>query len=512
MSGYKKNAASNRDALFGGIAESSSGGNKKGSKKRAPAAAAAAAPSTTSAATTGTSKGYQSKAATSKGSSNNNGIPSLSGAARDAKIAEAENYREKANKCMSTGLFKKADPLAASTYFKRAADCYKQAGGEVTLERLYRIESGKCNQQIGVWASVASDLTRAAELTLLDETAIPDETQRRRDASNWHKQAAQAWLELDEKAKAAHSQVAASLALLQGTDASSSSKLSSEALRGMEEAVEAHVPDPLNPYARYRQTGASAFLEEGADEFSADAVALAQQHVVSRSYAHEPVQQLVHLLTGYREYASALYAAGAATALLQRDGLSTLSLSRAYLVETILTLALGDPVAAEQAFLNVHVQKDFYLKSRECQCAEELFRAIKARDADALEEARSPGGPNRAALANLPHDSLRRTVQELRVAGVARAVVATTAAADGSADKKGKPTKEEKPLQEVLSQKTGYEQDVAAGAALDGDALSNELDNLDFGGLGSDDDDSANAVGDPNDELDGLEDDDIDLR
>ena len=64
---------------------------------------------------------------------------------------------------------------------------------------------------------------------------------------------------------------------------------------------------------------------------------------------------------------------------------------------------------------------------------------------------------------------------------------------------------EETPLHDVLRQKTGYEPE--AGAALDPEALSAELDELNFSG-GSDSDD----IGGGDDDLDALEDDDIDLR
>jgi len=511
MSGYKKNAANNRDALFGGVADAPKSKSKKksssSSRADAPAPTIGTAPTTT---TTTTSKGYKSKAP------KKSAVPSLSGAARDAKLKEAADYREKANKCMDKGFFKKPDPVAASTYFKRAADCYQQAG-EIRLERLFRIESANVNMQCGVWASAASDYTRAAELMLLggdedsnDGEAL-DPAQRRRDASELHKKAATAWTEMNEKAKAAASQVNASMALFHGVE---STRLSKEALTGMEEAVEAHVPDPLNPYARYRQTGHSAYIDPDSDETvencAAETKELAQSHVVTRSYAHEPVQDLVNLLTAFGEYASALYAAGAATVLLSQDGLSTLSLSRAYVTETILTLALGDPVAAEQAFLQRHVQKTFYLKSRECQLAEELFRAVKTRDADALDEARSITGPNRAALANLPSDNLRQVVQELRVSGVARKSVPESRATASSGGGSKKSDKPEKPLQDILSQKTGYEQEAAEGANLDGDALASELDNLDF--ALSDSDSDIGGAGGGADELDELEDDDIDLR
>lgn len=504
MSGYKKNNSNDRDALFGGSA-ALTGGAKKQSSTTKPASSRPAA-----------TKGY-----TPNGATNKSTIPTMSADARAAKKKEAEDYREKANACMKSTFFKKPDPVAACTYFKRTADCYQQLG-EARLERLYRVESGECNVLCGAWASAASDFTRAAHLVAgAAGDDIPDPDQRRRDAAGLHKKAAAAWTQMNEKSKAAGSIVAAAVALHHGVVAS---RLSKEAITGMEEAVEAHVPDPLNPYARYRQTGNSAFIDHDTDEtvegVSQETLELARSHLVTRSYSHEPLQELVQLLTSFGEYASALYAAGAVSTVLKSDGLSTLSLSRAYVVETILTLAMGDPVAAEQQFLNRHCQDTFYLKARECQLAEELYRAVKLRDADALDAARAVTGPNRAALANLPSDALRDTVQELRVTGVARRAAPgnAVAAAQPRSKKAAGGTfaeaapaavaKSETPLQDLLRQKTGYEG--AAAAALDPEALSAELDGLDFtgGGLDSDSDD----IGGGGDDLDALEDDDIDLR
>ena len=137
------------------------------------------------------------------------------------------------------------------------------------------------------------------------------------------------------------------------TTTTTTGRLSKEALTGIEEAIEAHVPDPLNPYARYRQTGVSAFIDPDSDEtaetVSAATLEMAKSHLVTRAYAHESVQKLIHLLTDYGEYASALYAAGAVTTVLKAEGMSTISLSRAYVTETILTLAMGDPVLAEES-------------------------------------------------------------------------------------------------------------------------------------------------------------------
>jgi hypothetical protein len=347
---------------------------------------------------------------------------------------------------------------------------------------------------------------------------------RRRESAELHSKAAEAWTNMNEKAKAAGSKVQAAVSLNYGDE---SRLLSKEALAGMEEAVEAHVPDVLNPYARYRQTGHSAFIDPDSDESvtnpSPENLALAAEHIVTRSYAHEPLLKLVYMLVDYGEYASALYAAGAASTILKKDGISTLSLGRSFVTETILTLAMGDPVAAEENFLKRHVQETSYLTSRECKLSEELFRAIKTRDGEALEEARDPTGSNRGGLANL-HKSLQTLVGMLRLSGVARKTVGDTVApaaakkppkegGTGSKDgtgtrktrmvpKKKPPAAEEKPeasLEEIIDQKTGYEQDEAAGENLNPDELQSELDDLNFDDLDSDD---------------GLDDDDddVDLR
>jgi hypothetical protein len=142
---YKQNASANRDALFG----SSGGGSKKkkgGSKPKASNTnrdAALGTPTSTgskqSSDTLPTSKGYKYG-----GTKNKSPITtSLSGEAKAGKMKEAEDYRDKAKKSMQKGIFAKQDPLAASTYYKRAADAY-QLCGEDRLERLYRINSADC--------------------------------------------------------------------------------------------------------------------------------------------------------------------------------------------------------------------------------------------------------------------------------------------------------------------------------------------------------------------------------
>ena len=203
---YKRNANANRDALFGGAG--GGGGTKKSSNaanrdalfggasgrskptNSRPKSAAAAPPPVTR--TVVNKKGKPRK-------------PALKGEAREAKLKQAEEYRDKANKCMQNSFFSKPDPVAASTYYKRAAEAYQQAGDEDRLERLYRQESGKCNMQIGAWASAASDYCRAAELLipkdaepgdeLPDAPEYPTLEKRRFAASVFYKEAGKAFTE-----------------------------------------------------------------------------------------------------------------------------------------------------------------------------------------------------------------------------------------------------------------------------------------------------------------------------
>lgn len=430
----------------------------------------------------------------------------LTGDAKDAKLMEAEDYREKAKKAMQSGIFSRPDPLAASTYYKRAADAYQQCN-EFRLERMYRISSADCQVAVGAFATAAAEYTRAAELF---EVADDETTEMKREIGRkCLLNASDAWLNMNEPGKAADSKVAAAKVLTWGDD---SNALAKAALAALEEAVEAHVPDPLNPYSRYRQTGISAYINPDSDETaenpSSETLAFAEQHVVSRPYAHESVQDVVYLLISFGEYLSALYAQGAVSVLLSRDGVSSLTLSRSFVAETILTLAMGDPIAAEQQFLNIHVQKTSYLTSRECKLAEELFRAVKMRDDEALEEARSTTSSNRAAIGNL-HASLREVVSMIRLSGVARKNIPSSSSSKKSkkvdAPKpKTKPKssassekKETASLEELSAMKTGYEKDVVAADAADPSSLQDELDALDFG--------------DDSDESD-LDDDEFDLR
>lgn len=467
------------------------------------------------------------------------GRPVLSGEARAAKMKEAEEHRAKAKKAMQRGVFAKADPVAASIFYKRAADDYQQCG-EVRLERIHREASADAQMQQGAYATAAADYTRAAELVKLSDESTE---QKRKEGCKLHNSAANAFRQMGETGKAAECVVNAALALLWEDE---TTMLSKEALAKMEEAVEAYVPDPMNRYARYRQLGTSVFVDPEAesDVITPDMLQLAKEHMVTKAYAYEPLHTLTYTFCHYGEYAAALYAVGAATAILEAEGIATLTLSRNFIMETILLLAMGDPVAAERAFMDWHVQKTSYLTSRECKLAEELFRAVLSRDAEALEEARSPEGSNKAALSNL-NEEMRTLVQQLRISGVARRQGATAtsaktkkmvdeeltrelksgkASSKSTKNKAAKPTKKKAPelaAKEVdLNQAfIGDEESESSGSDLSSEEEEQSSEEeeeaapMDAAALHAEMDDLMNDMGlDDSDDDDDLDDDEIDLR
>lgn len=335
-------------------------------------------------------------------------------------MKEAVEYRDKAKKSMQRTLFSSPDPISAATFYHRAAEAYKLCG-ENRLERLHRVASGDCQMGHGAHASAAAEYIRAAELS-----AASDETdeRKRNECRKLYEDASKAWAEEGEHGKKAECMLKCAFSQLIGMEedllgGTSLTGMNKTTLKTIEEAVESFVPDPLNRYKYLRKTGSSAFIEEGTSEISKELLELSQHHLVTSSYAHEKVYDAVYKLSQWGEYKSALYACGAVTRLLENDGYATVSLARSYCAETILALALGDVVAAEKTFVEVHLQNSTYLTARECKLAEDLIRAIKSSDVEVLDLARDVNGENRSALSNLD-TSLRTIVSGLKISGVAK--------------------------------------------------------------------------------------------
>lgn len=352
----------------------------------------------------------------------------LTGDAKIEKMKEAESYRDKAKKALTRSLFSSPDPIAGAMFYHRAAECYKQCG-ENRLERLHRIASGDCQMGQGAYASAAAEYVRAAELVEISEETLE---RKRAECVKLYSDAAKAWTEEGDKGKAGGCLLKAGFAFLIGDDEGSEQiggasvnlgKMNKDAIKSIEAAIESHVPDPLNRYHSFRTTGHSDFLDPNAspgDPIDDATLELCKHHLVTSSFTHETLGKAVNKFVEYGEYKSALYAAGSVSAVLESDGFSTISLSRAYCVETILTLALGDVVAADKNFLEVHLQNNNYLSSRECKLAEDLIRAIKSRNIAELDEARDINGANRTAISNLDI-VMRNVIAGLRVSGAAKA-------------------------------------------------------------------------------------------
>ena len=333
-------------------------------------------------------------------------------------MAEAEDHRLRASKAMTRGVFSRPDPISAANYYRRAADAYKQCG-EMRLEKLHRIACGDCQRGQGAHATAASEYARAAELAEFEISESAD--RRRKECRRLHLDAAAMWEEMGEGGRAAESTMRAAFGMVIGTKFDS--KLEDDALACVEMAIEMFLGDPLNSKRDYRTTRGSSSRYLDTDLAKRDAVAaeraaleLATKNVVSDSYAHEIVIKAGNELLRRKMYEPALYAYGAATAILKHEGFATVSLYRSYVSEAVITLAMGDAVAASREYERVHLQDTGYLSSRECALEEDLVRACVGLDSEALEVARGRNGPNRTAMANLD-PIVREVAMEIRVSG-----------------------------------------------------------------------------------------------
>ena len=430
MASYRRNAESNRDALFGS-SPSAGGGSRSGN--RTSSQTTVKMTSSNSVYTSSNIAGTNDPASSVSQRRTNTFAGALTGAAKVSKMNEAEEYRIKAKNAMTKSLFSPIDPIAGAMFYHRAAEAYKLCG-ENRLERLHRIASGDCQLGHRAFSSAAQEYVRAAELS-----EISDETQgrKRAECTKLYSDAANAWKEAGDLGRFGECMLKSAFSLLIGNSQNEDGEdeeeiiiggrrlmsMNKDAVKAIEAAVETHVPDPLNRYKTFRQTGISAFIDPDASNESdqdEDAILeLCQSHLVSTSYTNETLFEAVKRFVEYGEYKSALYAAGAVTAILEHEGFATISLSRAYCVETILALAIGDVVTADNYFLQVHLQNNNYLTSRECKLAEDLIRAVKMRDVDDLEGARNPNGENKGALANLDMN-IRTVVAGLRISGAVK--------------------------------------------------------------------------------------------
>ena len=444
-------------------------------------------------------------------------------------MAEAEDYRAKASKAMTRGVFARPDPISAANYYKRAAESYR-ACGEYRLEKLHRIAGADCQRGQGAYATAAAEYTRAAELVEVSATETPDV--RRRECRRLHLDAAAMYEEMGERGRCAESTLKAAFGLVMGMKANESlvqqHDTSSDnngtgggaALVAIEGAIEMFVGDPLNGKRDYRRTGVSRYAVDPTSTFSTTnttpsaSLELATKNIVTEAYAHELLYKVGNELLHRQMYESALYAYGAGTAILLHEGYATISLYKSYVSTCIITLAMGDVVAASREYERTHLQNTGYLTSRECALEEDLIRACAAMDDEALTVARGRTGPHKAALANLD-PIIRELVMEVRVSHRAFVSCGGGSGSSNSDTKKKKREGVAAPTSKKVSSlpprgggivEKGEEEDLVAR---DTDAGFDEIDDImNQMGLTDDDDDDD----DDDDGCNDNDDDEIDLR
>ena len=149
---YKNRVDSTKAALFGSAAGTGAG---VGGASRNPNKAT----SKINSVTTNSASNTNSISAASKWTGKIDLKNALTPEQKVSKMNEAEDYRKRAKKFMTPGFFSSADPVAATTYYKKAADLVK-ACDEPKLEMLLRLSAAELNDD----RLAAAEYSRAAEL------------------------------------------------------------------------------------------------------------------------------------------------------------------------------------------------------------------------------------------------------------------------------------------------------------------------------------------------------------
>jgi hypothetical protein len=190
------------------------------------------------------------------------------------------------------------------------------------------------------YSSAAMEYSRAAELSATSDEIT---ARKQKEVNQLYKNAAEAWIAAGERGKAAECYTKAALGMM--IDKDETENLDKPTHTALEDAVQFHVPDVLNRMSLLRMTNnVPPFARDlrNDNKYSAPTVEqlkeIAREDIAQSAYAHENVQQIVRVFVETGNYRSALYAAGALTALLEESGFATVSLFKAYLTETILQL------------------------------------------------------------------------------------------------------------------------------------------------------------------------------
>lgn len=283
-----------------------------------------------------------------------------------AKMNEAENLRKKGKDAMRGGLFSASDPHSASVYYRQAATLYK-ACGEPKLEMLLRLSIAEL--PIGEKAC-------AMEYELAGELALRVEDFGVEKSSYYYQNAALLYHDAGDYLRAANATRKAGEVYIDIESKEAMTGYESKCLEFLERYISLLVPMALNP----RRDNASILKSDGIED-----VLVAESKLVTKAYTAKNILEVVKKFIDMGEYSSALYAVGAAISLMEHEGNTTSqTLHLSYLYETVLLLALGDPISANSCMMR-HFQQTSYLRSKECELEEDLVRAIDSCSADGLQ-------------------------------------------------------------------------------------------------------------------------------
>jgi len=258
------------------------------------------------------------------------------------KLKEAEEWRLKATKMLKTSVFGNWQPdyLSAAPYYDKAAALYKAAGAEEQSKNAY-VKSAECNEKTSTYAAAAMAYKNASQMAKEDEDEEGAAELLAREADMWVLQG--------DSGRAADSLVKAGVMV----EDSSPSK----AVDYCMQAIELLMPDGGDP------------LE-----------------LAKAPLANDVFGKALNLCLRNEKISNALKVCGKAAGVLAAQGLNS-SLFKMYCTQTILQLYLGDVVAADKTFMEVHLQHSGYLRAPECECAENLLTAAKNMDGEGLVEA-----------------------------------------------------------------------------------------------------------------------------
>ncbi len=193
------------------------------------------------------------------------------------------------------------------------------------------------------YASAAMEYSRAAELSATSDEIT---ARKQKEVNQLYKNAAEAWMAAGERGKAAECYTKAAMGMMIGKD--DTEMVDKPTHTALEDAVQFHVPDVLNPMSLHRMTQNVEHSTLGNEDWMKDnkqrtttleqLKEIAREDIARSAYSHENIQKIVRVFVEMGHYRSALYAAGAVTTLLEESGYATVSLFKAYLTETILQL------------------------------------------------------------------------------------------------------------------------------------------------------------------------------